>query len=244
MKNTNLATFSIFLVFTLNISLGQNANIEPQYFNWFDKEVQRKNTSLFNGVEYIELYRTINDKHKFFGTSEFQMGSLVYDGQFFDQVPLKYDLDADNLLLNVGYNYPYPILILFKSKIQSFSLQGADFIQVPENTEALGEGGFYEVLYKEATITLLKKNTKKRFKRIRGNTLYYEFMLEGGYALHYDGIYYEISNKKDLIRIWPQHKEFINENFNSALRKIDEDTFWVSFFSKLVDIINIENKGE
>lgn len=243
MKNTNRAFFSLIFLFFLNICIGQNAKIEPEYFNWFDKEVQRKNTSLYNGVEYIELFRTINDKHKFFGNSDFQMGSLVYDGQFFDQVPLKYDLDADNLLLSVGYNYPYPILILIKSKIQSFNLQDADFVQVPEDTEALGATGFYQVLFKEKAITLLKKNTKKRFKRIRGNTLYYEFIPEGSYALNYEGEFYEISNKKDVLRIWPEQKAFINENFNSSLRKINEDTFWTSFFSKLADVINTENKG-
>lgn len=238
MKNTKLVLILCLTTFSLHSLLGQTSDVDPKFYNWFDNKVGRYNTSLFNGVEYVELYRTINDRHKFFGSSDFQIGSLIYDGQFYDQVPLKYDLDADNLLLNVGYNYPYPILILIKNKIDAFSLQGADFIRLPEENTDLDETGFYQVLLKNNTLSLLKKNNKKRFKRIRGSTLYYEFTLEGSYALQYGGNYYEISNKQDIVRIWPDHKEFINENYNTSLKKSDEDAFWIGFFSKLSDVVN------
>ena len=241
MKNTNLVSFLSIVFFSVNVSIGQNATIKPEYFNWFDKQVHQYNTSLFNGVEYIELYRTINDKHKFFGSSDFVLGSMVYDGQFFDRIPLKYDLDADNLLLNVGYNYPYPILILIKNKIDAFTLQGADFVRLPDENKDLDEAGFYQVLLKNRALTLLKKNFKKRFKRIRGSTLYYEFALEGTYALHYQDSYYEISSKQDVIRIWPENKDFINENYNASLKKTDSDAFWTSFFSKLSDVLQTTN---
>lgn len=243
MKSTNLVSLLSIVFFSLHIGIAQNASVEPQYFNWFDNEVQRNNTSLFNGLEYIELYRTINDKHKFYGTSDFQFGSVVYDGQFFDQVPLKYDLDADDLLLNVGYNYPYPILILIKSKVERFSLPGADFIQVPENIEELKEHGFYQILLENSLVSLLKKNFKKRFKRIRGSTLYYEFIQEVSFAIKYDGTYYEISNKQDVVRIWPDQRDYINENYNNSLKKADEEIFWTNFFTKLSDEINSQNRG-
>ena len=243
MKSTKPLFLLTFSTLFLNILIGQNAVVEPQYYNWFDNLVKRNNTVLFNGLEYIELYRTINDKHKFYGTSDFQMGTLVYDGQFFDQVPLKYDLDADQLLLNVGYNYSYPILILIKSKVDKFSLAGSNFVQVPRDTEELNEKGFYQILLDNSILSLLKKNSKKRFKRIRGSTLYYEFIAKGNYAIKYMGAYFEISNKQDIIRIWPEHRGFINENYNASLKKADEDTFWTNFFVKLSDVINSNNGG-
>ncbi len=235
MKKTKIVFVLLFAITSFKPMMGQSAQKEPQFYNWFDNQVHRYNTGLFNGIEYIELYRTINELHKFFESSEFLIGSLVYDGQFYDQVPLKYDLDSDELLFNVGYNYRYPTLILVKSKVASFSFGEHHFIQVNQSGEATETTGFYEELLVKGPITLLKKNMKKRFKRIRGTTVYYEFEHNDSYLAAHQGTYYDIDSKKDILKIWPEKRTFINENFNPALRKTNEDAFWVSFFSKLAD---------
>ena len=104
--------------------------------------------------------------------------------------------------------------------------------------------GFYQVLVANDSIRLLKKNSKKRFKRIKGSTIYYEFLPENNYVIDYGDSYYNIARKKDVIRIWPNKRDFINENYNPALRKINEDDFWTSFFSKLSDSFNTQNIGK
>ncbi len=217
---------------------------EPAYYNWFDNKVQRFNTGLFNGIQYIEQYRTINEKHKFFEKSEFQLGSVVYDGQFYDQTPLKYDLDGDQLLLNIGYNYKFPTLILLKSKVERFSIGKNNFVQIESKASETEMVGFYQVLVDHESLKLLKKNSKKRFRRIKGNTVYFEFLPENDYVVSYKNSYYSIARKKDVIRIWPNKKDFINENYNPALKKIDEDGFWTSFFSKLTDSFNTKTFGK
>lgn len=225
-------------------TVGQVTQKEPEFYNWFDNKVNRFNTGLFNGLEYIEQYRTINERHKFFKSSEFQSGSIVYDDQFYDKVPLKYDLNTDELLFNVGYNYPYPTLILLKSKVKSFKLGESDFVHI-----AMGEGnnqmsGFYELLLVKDPITLLKKNKKKRFKRIKGNTVYYEFGQNDEYFIKLKGEYHEIKTKKDINRLMPDKKEFIDNYFNPALKKYNQGTFWSSFFNKLADTFISEKVRE
>ncbi|WP_419211243.1 hypothetical protein ACNR9Q_10855 [Maribacter sp. X9] len=242
---TKTIIFALLFSMIFSISMvAQSSKKEPEFYNWFDDQVERYNTGLFNGIEYIELFRTINERHKFFKSNEFQTGSIVYDGQFYDQVPLKYDLHTDELLFNVGYNYPYPTLILFKNKVKSFSLGDSDFSRIDISKGEQPMNGFYEELLMKEPITLLKKNKKKRFKRIKGNTIYYEFDYENNYILNYDDTFYEIKSKKDVLNIWPNKKEFINENFNPALRKSNEDNFWINFFTKLADTFTNKNEGE
>ena len=242
MRTKRLVFALVVTIIIANYSIGQNVQKEPKYYNWFDDQVNRYNTSLFNGIEYVELYRTINDRHKFFESSEFLTGSIVYDGQFYDEVALKYDLNVDELLFNVGYNYTYPTLILFKSKIAGFQLGESDFIQIT-NTDGKAEmSGFYELIIHKNPLTLFKKNRKKRFKRIKGQTVYYEFEYENSYYIKFENDYYEISSKNDVVKIWPDKKNYINEYFNSALRKTNEDYFWKSFFEKLADTLNSKEK--
>jgi len=224
--------------------ISQNMPNEPAYYNWFDSKVQRYNTGLFNGIQYTEQYRTINEKHKFFEKSEFQLGSVVYNGQFYDQTPLKYNLDTDQLLLNIGYNYKFPTLILLKSKVEGFRIGESHFVHIENKSDETEMEGFYQVLVANDSVRLLKKNSKKRFKRIKGSTIYYEFLPENNYVIDYGDSYYNIARKKDVIRIWPNKRDFINENYNPALRKINEDDFWTSFFSKLSDSFNTQNIGK
>ena len=244
MKTNTIIYLLLFTMISFKSMVGQITQKEPDFYNWFDDKVNRFNTGLFNGLEYIEQYRTINNRYKFFKSSEFQTGSIVYDGQFYDKVLLKYDLNTDELLFNVGYNYPYPTLILFKSKVKSFKLGESDFVHI-----AMGEGnnqmsGFYELLLVGDPITLLKKNKKKRFKRIKGNTVYYEFGQDDEYFIKLKGEYHEIKTKKDINRLMPDKKEFIDNYFNPALKKYNQDTFWSSFFNKLADTFISEKVRE
>ncbi len=130
---------------------------EPAYYNWFDSKVQRYNTGLFNGIQYTEQYRTINEKHKFFEKSEFQLGSVVYNGQFYDQTTLKYNLDTDQLLLNIGYNYKFPTLILLKSKVEGFRIGESHFVHIENKSDETEMEGFYQVLVANDSVRLLKE---------------------------------------------------------------------------------------
>lgn len=243
MKTKQLVVALVIFVTAFNFVTSQNVQKEPKFYNWFDNQINRYNTSLFNGIEYVELYRTINERHKFFESSDFLTGSIVYDGQFYDEVPLKYDLNVDELLFNVGYNYEYPTLILFKSKIESFQLGKSNFVQINNSESTIEMNGFYELLVVKQPITLLKKNKKKRFKRIKGNTVYYEFDNDNSYFIAYQDDYYEVKSKSDVIRIWPDKKQYINEYYNPALRKTNEDYFWTDFFEKLADTFITEKQG-
>ena len=244
MKAKTVAIVLFTIVFFSKSTMGQSITKEPKFYNWFDDQVKLYNTGLFNGIKYIELYRTINEKHKFFQNSEFQIGSVVYDGQLYDQVPIKYDLDTDELLLNIGYNYQFPTIILFKSKVKSFQIGKSKFTHIVNNTIESEYQGFYEVLVDQDSLALLKKNSKKRLKKIRGTTVYYEFIPENNYVVMYDGDLYSVKNKQDVVRIWPSKKEFINENYNPELKKSNEDEFWATLFSKLSDSFKAKNIGE
>lgn len=221
---------------------GQNNNDLATYYDWFDSKINRTNTGLYNGLEYIELYRTINERHKFFNTSNFQVGTLIYDGQFYPNVELKYDLFDQQLLFNAGYNFSVPTIILFKDKVQGFTLGNNHFFHVNGGNTNDELKGYFEVLMEKSELLLLKKNKKKRFKRIRGKTIYYEFESEAYYVLRYNDFYHKIDSKKDIVKVLPEYKAYINEYYNTAQRKNYSDQFWTNFLYQLADKLESTKK--
>ncbi len=228
----NMALSLLAAILPPLFATGQQLPFDGEYHNWFDGQIKRHNSGLFNGIEYKELYRTINERHKFYKSSEFQLGKVVYDGQFYSDVPLKYDLDSDQLLFNVGYQYPYPTLLLFKEKVKLFSVGQSNFVLINYLNGPLEMNGFYEILLDKNAVTLLKKHKKKRFKRIRGNTVYYEFEEVYSFFIRYNEQYHQINTLKDVIEIWPDKRDDIKKNLGSAFKNKDLGNYLISFLNQ------------
>src|SRR5690606_27783859 len=112
----------------------------------FDKIVALENTDLASGTEYIELHIIRNNKHKYLVTEKFVSGDVSYDGQVFRNIPMKYNVYDDLLLINLINSGGETTLQLHKEKIEGFSLHGQNFmnLQLPEDQESEIDG-FHEL---------------------------------------------------------------------------------------------------
>lgn len=151
----------------------QNQNSD--YLTWFDATVGIENTPIFEGLGYVEQFKSINEKHKFFTSEDFATGSIMYDGQEYHRLNLKYDLSVDEVIVNLKDGFETVSLQPEKRKISGFTVYGSNFENIGNPTASAPEiSGFFEILFSAPSLSLLKKNHKKRSKKI-GKLVYYDF---------------------------------------------------------------------
>lgn len=227
-------------IFCSPIILLAQTSLESETIIAVDKIIGYENTGLYNGTKYIEQYRTINDRHKFFLSSDFLKGELTYGYQFYGDVNLKYDLDADDVLLDIGYEWKFPILKLYKNRISQFTLGGKKFINIGNEASKITKG-FLEILWASDDLMLLKKHQKKKFRRIFQTVVYFEFEDDNSYYFKYLDVYYPIGKRSDLINVFPKYKKEINRLYNKKLVKINPEANLILIFGELQK--SLENDG-
>ncbi len=214
---------SIFLFNVSALSAQQTNSIESGYIT-FDKLVGLQNTSLYQGRLYTEKYRTVNDRKQFFKSTQFINGKIWYKGQpYFNQL-LKYDVYEDELLLKLVESGN--TLRLSTKDIDSFSIEKNHFINLkPKKTTPVRLFGYYEVLFQDHMFALYAKHSKNIIERKDEKYTYYEFIdTKTRYLLLYRGEYYTLNSKKDILRVFPNHKTQINKLYKRA-KKINSNDY-------------------
>ena len=231
-------TYCILILFVSALS-AQSTKENASYLNWFDSKVGLENTPLFEGLGYVETYKSINEKHKFFNSKDFLKGSIVYDGQVYYDVRLKYDLYSDVVVINLKDGFEAVALQPKKSKISSFTVEQSDFINIGLPDASLTEiTGYFEILFSSSKLKLLKKHRKKRLKKI-GNFVYYEFIEDNFIVLFYNGQYQVVSSNRDFRTLFPEFKKEIRRY---EIKKSDRDATMKALVTRISLLISEENK--
>ena len=227
--------FLTFIIGSLSVLRSQTTD-QAAYLNWFDEQVGIENTALYEGIIYKETYRTINEKVKFYKSSQWFKGSVIYSGQLFSNVQLKYDVFGDQLIIKQLDRLGGGALLLFKDKITEFNIEESRFVNVSDVYGGSDFSGFFELLWESNGNRLLAKHLKNDFLRKDRSATYYEFVdLKKEYVLHRQGNYYQLKGKKELIRIYPDLKKQIDSFYqnNRRLRSRNLDGFMVSLITTL-----------
>ena len=228
-KKHTIITLILFL-FQSFYSFSQNYSNEKDYYYWFDSIIGIDNTSLFNGPQYKEKYRTLKGNHKFYQSSQYFIGNIVYDQQPYFNIEMKYDIFEDEIIIKSPYHITYFIIKLIKEKVDSFSINNHHFIKVLINKKDKSKSTpiFYEVIFKNEYLTLFKKHKKNINNRIENNFAYSEFKENYKFKIFlHDNNYYDVKSKKDFIKLFPNQKKEIKKfyNTNKRLRKSNFDLF-------------------
>lgn len=189
---------------------------ESDYHNWFDSITGIENSEPHQGVIYVDRHRTKGKKTKFFPKPDFVLGSIVFDGQPYFDLNLKYDVYDDELLMRVDRLLGGSILQLYKTKIDRFSIGGHDFIKIDGSKL---KSGFYEISVEKPFFSLLKKHRKNPIEQLGKKLIFYDF--EDGNKecfLYYRQNYHPIKKVSDLVGLFPEYEEQLksfNKNQNS-----------------------------
>src|SRR5687767_13199459 len=87
----------------------------------------RVQTRLYNGSKYLAPDHTL-EEHPYFFSEDWIMGDVFYDGEYFENVPLMYDLASGQLLTeHVSSGHA---LQLVRDKLTHFSISGHYFEKI------------------------------------------------------------------------------------------------------------------
>lgn len=227
------------------------AGISPVYligqgsteiYNTFDNVVGFENTVLYNGIESLDLQKTINEKNKFlFTTTNYSIGTIVYDGQYFPAVRLKFNVVDDRLLAQIPVNGRYSSFQLITQKIENFSLNGHHFQKLDDPDNNISFKGFYEQIFSGDEVKVFKKYQKSEKKKLDKSYIYYEYSPDDPeYYLKYKGEYYAVNSKSEVIEVFPSLKKEIRQTYRSEkdLRKSNSDAFMILLFNQIVNLQN------
>lgn len=232
----------VFLYCFLSVSFcsvlnAQNNNNEP--YQLFDNIIGQTNAGIFNGLQYYDKFQVKGDKHQFFKHKFFIYGSLVYKGEPYFDMSIKYDLHTDELLVKNLEVTNGSITVLNKQYIDQFELNGHQFRKLEINVNEYKRiTGFFEVLLEHQSISVLKKHTKK-MSRIVDGEVSYEFKEQYAYYLRFNENYYQLKKTNSLVSIFPEYKVPLRNSFKqySNLRKTDPDTYLLSIITDLNKLI-------
>lgn len=235
----NLRFFQFLLIFILTaptLLYGQEVKNEDSYYKWYDQIIESSNSGIFNGIEYVENYRVLNEKHKFFDNPNFNIGSIVYDGQPYFDIALKYDLFEDQLLLTYINLSNAPTMVLDKNKVTSFEINEHLFknmkLKIDDSSEPLG---FLEMLSANDSIVLYKKYKKRIRTKTNEKTRYYEFKEDNAYFLFYNETFYKLKNASSLGSIFTSYKPQLKtlEGQYKSIKKNNPEAYLISVLGDL-----------
>ncbi|MGX1929963.1 hypothetical protein [Flagellimonas sp. 2504JD4-2] len=223
---------SVFFAF------GQTSTKNDATYQWFDEIVGIENTPLVDGIEYEEEHRVLNEKTKFFKSSDFLNGNVTYKNQSYLGLQLKYDLYEGNVLVRLPNRIGGTTLMLIKDEIQDFTIDGHAFSAIEgKDEEGVDFSGFYEKLFTGTYLELHARYKKDALERRDKKNLYYEFNDgENEHLILYQRKFYHIEGKKDLVKLFPEYKDEIRTHYKR--NKTKEKRRAESFMSSLINLID------
>ena len=233
----NIFILALFLVTSISINC-QTSTDNKAFYKWFDATVGLDNTGLLNGTAYTKKYRSENGNHEFYSSSSFQAVDLVYDGQHYFDIAMKYDIHDDEIIVKIPTQTSAYTIQLIKDKVYGFSINDSNFISI---RNLANNNGFYEVIFKNSNLAFFKKNIKTSNKYISGRSTFYSFKNKDEYLLRLKNQYHKITkSKKSLIRLFPENKREINSFYKSEnkLLTLNYDLFMKNLMKELDTIIS------
>jgi hypothetical protein len=164
-------------------------------------------TRYINGTVYQDAYLRTNG-HQFFNSENWTMGTLVMMGRTYHGIPLKYDLYKDQLLYNHLHKSGSYVLVLNKTRIEGFTIEGHTFTKLAEPNGASTEidGGIYEVVA-EGKAVFYQKWSKRLSEASQHSRR--EFSSFNEWYILNDGQYHKVTRKPGLLNALGDHEKEI-----------------------------------
>ncbi len=227
------AVGAIFLLLTAT-----NLYSQTNLYEWFDNATGKTDIALYNGPMYYNQYRSLDPSNNpFLGKDEFSLGDVIYDGQVFYNVPLKYDIKQDILLAQPIAGGNSKSIQLISQRVNSFNLLGNKFVNLSasgfENTDF--KSGYYEESVVNPAFTFYIKHRKNAREIINGKALFSDFSVDDNFFVLKDSKIYQVKSKKNVISLFPDLKMQINDYYKS--KKSVDSQFMEDLFKYINTIL-------
>lgn len=193
------------------------------YHDWLAPE-----PNLYRGPEYVAYDHLLREGHPYYGDNSRYKGAVWYNGIFYDNLLLQYDLVKDQLVIN-DPTYNIFRIGLITTLIDSFSLGTHFFLHLADDRNPTApRNGFYERLY-NGRIVLLKREKKVIEKDLYSSDHVEQFIrdTDSSYYLQIGNLYRSVNNIRSLLDVLKDRKKEVRKFIRSShlsMRKDRENT--------------------
>jgi hypothetical protein len=154
---------------------------------------------LYNGSAYTE-YISQNDENPYF-IDEWIEGSVTYDEEAHENVPLLYDISADRLIVDNQYSIKKVMLVF--EKVSDFTIQDHHFVLLKNTPLAVG---YYEVGYDGPTKVYIRHRKTLQSKAVDYSiiNLFEEKKL---YYIYKNGTFHSVRGKRSVLGLLEEKKK-------------------------------------
>jgi len=161
--------------------------------------------NLYNGRLYY-IYDSREEEFQFFDSRKLEKGTVFYDGQRYDNIPMMYDIVRDELVITHANGYAN--ILLQSAKVGYFSFYNHNFRRFVSGQGINPEmkTGFYDQVYTGKTKTLVRR-VKQRQEKILDKKVISQFPEKNIYYVYTDGKYQTVHSKKSVLALFPDQKK-------------------------------------
>ncbi|MCD0468251.1 hypothetical protein [Flavobacterium sp. JAS] len=223
LKQINYATIISILI---SYSSFCQSNAKKEISNYFDKTVGDEILNSNNGKIHIDHYNLKND-HNYYLNKNFVTGTIYYDNQLYENVPIKYDIYKDQLVKSFG-NTNSLAIDLISEKTDYFLIGGKTFVNIDNKYKYPKDAtGFFEEKYLGKNFSLYIKHFKTSKEVVTESAVYTEFEEHSNSELLFESKFRTINTQKEISSIFPQLKSEIKDYYrkNKFLEETNPDQF-------------------
>jgi len=182
-----------------------------------------KQAGIFNGPEYNLYDPLIKGNAYFSDVNTFTPGSIYYNGVFYKDVPMLYDIYIDDVV-TLLYNHS-SIYSLLKEKVAGFNFLNHHFVNI--NSDTLGsksniKSGFYDQLYAGKCEILVKYEKSIQSSVGSFNTPEDYFRGSTKWFLRKNNIYYSFDGQGTLLNLLVDKKKELKQYIRSNQIKFQD----------------------
>lgn len=164
----------------------------------------RNQSQLYNGTDF-KVYQSLKDEHPFLFSDDWITGTVQYDGNIYEDVPIQYDIQNDEVIIE--YYNGIRSIRLIKPKVQYFTLERDKFVML---TDPQLSTGFYQVLYDGQT-KVYARHSKTLQETISGREIQHSFTERTKYYVFSKGSYHLITGKGAVLDVFKDKKKELNQ---------------------------------
>ena len=162
-------------------------------------------TRLNNGSEYRD-YLSHNEEHPYFGVDDWAYGTIIYDEEIYENVPMFYDLSRDKVISEHSLNGAK--LELISEKITFFTLGTHTFVRLAADVAGTITSGFHERLYDGKTKVYVRRE-KSLQQKVESNNIIFNFDEKNRVYIQKNGVYYPVKRKNSVLEVFNDRKQEI-----------------------------------
>lgn len=167
------------------------------------------NAPLYNGGAYLR-YNLPAKGDPFFASDQWRSGDVFYEDMLYRDIPLRYDIVSDQLIvLSPGNGAP---IVLHNEKVTYFNLTGHTFVYLRKDSPEEGDmpPGYYDVLHGEP-VRVLVKRSKYLHETVSVSGIERSFLSKDRFYLQKGDRYYPVRTKRSVLEVLGDQKKAVRK---------------------------------